>query len=52
MKTREELNELKEEVEALSRKLSELSEDEMNEVTGGYTIPKPYIFPTYHNEKF
>ena len=35
MKTKEELNALKTEVENLSRKLSELSEEELNEVTGG-----------------
>ena len=35
MKTKEELNELKEEVEALSKKLHELTEDELEQVTGG-----------------
>ena len=35
MKTKEELNALKNEVESLNRKLAELSEDEMNEVAGG-----------------
>ena len=35
MKTREELNGLKTEVENLSRKLAELNEEELNEVTGG-----------------
>ena len=35
MKTKEELNTLKEEVEALSDKLSELTEDELEHVTGG-----------------
>ena len=35
MKTKEELNTLKNEVESLNRKLAELSEDEMNEVAGG-----------------
>ena len=35
MKTKEELNALKEEVEALSDKLSELTEDELEHVTGG-----------------
>ena len=38
MKTKEELNALKEEVENLSKKLAELSEDEMEEVTGGKVI--------------
>ena len=35
MKTKEELNALKEEVETLNKKLSELSEDELVQVTGG-----------------
>lgn len=35
MKTKEELNALKEEYESLGRKLSELSEDELTNVTGG-----------------
>ena len=35
MKTKEELNALKNEVESLNRKLAELSEDEMKEVVGG-----------------
>ncbi len=35
MKTKEELNELKREVETLNQKLAELSEDELAEVTGG-----------------
>ena len=35
MKTKEELNALKEEVKNLNRKLKELSEDELIQVTGG-----------------
>ena len=35
MKTKEELNALKEEVEALNAKLAELSEEEMAQVTAG-----------------
>ena len=35
MKTREELNALKEEVEALNKKLRELTEAELAQVTGG-----------------
>ena len=35
MKTKEELNALKEEVENLNRKLAELSEDELAQVCGG-----------------
>lgn len=42
MKTQEELNQLKQEYESLTAKLSELSEDELNQVTGGglCMIPK------------
>ena len=36
MKTKEELNALKAEVETLSKKLAELSEDELKEVAGGF----------------
>ena len=39
MKTKEELNALKEEVEALSRKLRELTEEELAQVTGGAREP-------------
>ena len=35
MKTKEELNALREEVRALNQKLAELTEDELNAVTGG-----------------
>lgn len=35
MKTKEELNALKEEVETMNRKLAELTEEELIEVTGG-----------------
>ena len=37
MKTKEELNILKEEVETLNRKLCELTEEELTQVTGGDT---------------
>ena len=36
MKTKEELNALKNEVEALNKKLAELSEDELKLVSGGF----------------
>ena len=39
MKTKEELNALKEEVEALSRKLRELTEEELAQVSGGENVP-------------
>ena len=35
MNTKEELNNLKEEVETVNKKLVELSEDELKQVTGG-----------------
>ena len=35
MKTKEELNTLKEEVETLNKKLHELTEEELEQVTGG-----------------
>lgn len=35
MKTPEELNKLRAEIEALNRKLAELNEDELKQVTGG-----------------
>ena len=34
-KTQEELNNLKKEIEALNKKLEELSDDELEQVTGG-----------------
>ena len=37
MKTKEELNAIKEEVETLNKKLAELTEDELAQVTGGAT---------------
>ena len=43
MKPKEELNALKEEVEALNKKLRELTEEELEQVTGG--ISSPGIFP-------
>lgn len=45
MKTAEELNALKEQLEALSVKLAELTEEELTEVTGGkdYVIKHPKI---------
>ena len=40
MKTKEELNALKEEVEALNKKLHELTEEELKQVSGGVSIGK------------
>lgn len=38
MKTKEELNAIKEEIETLNKKLAELTEEELEQVTGGKTI--------------
>ena len=38
MKTKEELNALKEEVETLNEKLKELTEEELEQVSGGFPI--------------
>ena len=42
MKTKEELNALKKEVEVLNKKLAELSEDEVKQVTGGLDLNVGY----------
>ena len=42
MKTKEELTALKEEVDTLNKKLAELSEDELKQVTGGTRWPDYY----------
>ena len=39
MKTKEELNALKEEVETVSKKLHELTEEELAQVSGGEDVP-------------
>ena len=38
MKTKEELNAIKEEVEALSKKLADLSEEDLAQVVGGMKV--------------
>ena len=47
MKTKEELNALKEEVETVNKKLHELTEEELEQVTGGETVlpRRPYCAP-------
>ena len=45
MKTKEELNALKEEVETLSKKLAELTEEELKEVTGGFGVSVQHYVP-------
>ncbi|MDO5446075.1 MAG: hypothetical protein Q4F31_10710 [Eubacteriales bacterium] len=49
MKTKEELNTLKEEFEALQKKLSELTDDELSLVTGGYG-PDAHDIRAYHEK--
>ena len=44
MKTKEELNELKKEVNVLNQKLAELSEDELEQVVGG-KLDKQGVLP-------
>ena len=41
MKTKEELNALKEEVETVSKKLHELTEEELAQVSGGAPVNEP-----------
>ena len=45
MKTKEELNALKNEVKDLNAKLAELSEDELKQVSGGYLIAHDITIP-------
>ena len=41
-KTKEELNKIKEEVEAVNEKLAELTEEEIAQVSGGVTVPRVF----------
>ena len=43
MKTKEELNELKEEVETLNKKLHELTDEELEQVSGGIETGFRYV---------
>lgn len=45
MKTKEELNQLKTEYEALNTKLQELTEDELKQVTGGAALEQDNTTP-------
>ena len=50
MKTKEELNALKEEVETLNKKLHELTDDELAQVTGGRSVhPDASAFESLDN---
>ncbi|MBQ0143125.1 MAG: class IIb bacteriocin, lactobin A/cerein 7B family [Prevotellaceae bacterium] len=47
MKSKEELNELKKEVESVNEKLQELTEEELEQVTGGLApllVDEPSVF--------
>ena len=49
MKSKEELNALKEEVETLNKKLHELTEEELAQVSGGYMkVQVEPSFPPYN----
>ena len=50
MKTKEELNALKEEVETLNKKLSELNEEELAQISGGAEIR--YVWPMAFTSDF
>ena len=56
MKTKEELNALKEEIEIVSKKLSELNENELEEVTGGLEpapfLPANELSPSMYHQMF
>ena len=56
MKTKEELNALKEEVKAVNKKLAELMEEELAQVTGGGGVPlrKPVDMPRcgFHETRY
>ena len=47
MKTKEELNAIREEVEALNVKLAQLSDDELKQVTGGFRGKTKYVLGTW-----
>ena len=55
-KTQEELNALKEEVEALNRKLHELTEEELAQVSGGFIagsgVTVFQVNDTFYDKKF
>ena len=49
MKTKEELNALKEEVETLNKKLAELTEEELAQVAGGVLSDDSVLDPPGHD---
>ena len=52
MKTKEELKALKEEVETLNKKLAELSEEELEQVSGGVPRGKIRLFAEQYKLTF
>ena len=53
MKTKEELNALKKEVEAMNKKLAELTEEELKQVSGGdRTFDVDILVCIYHGNYF
>ena len=56
MKTKEELNALKEEVETVNKKLAELTKEELAQVSGGTHVPAPgseqVLGPVDHKSEF
>ena len=50
MKTQEEMNALKEEVESLNKKLAELSDEEMKQIEGGITILIRRGYPAFPDD--
>ena len=52
MKTKEELKVLKEEVETMSKKLAELSEEELEQVSGGIPRGKIRLFAEKYKSTF
>ena len=52
MKTKEELNTLKEEVETLNKKLRELTEEELEQVTGGWDSRYSWYLEPYEDVPF
>ena len=51
-KTQEELTQLKTEYETLNNKLKELSDDELKQVTGGYTVNEDGTYSFKMGEKY
>ena len=52
MKTKEELNALKEEVETVNRKRHELTDEELEKVSGGRILPDKYDSESLRRLKF